>query len=209
MEKSPYSEIIEERRDPDRGLRSAARFLAVLLAVVAAVLFVFTAVLAGVQVSGSSMEPTLQSGDYLFVNLLASPDRGDIIVIEEEDRDTAGNVTSRWLIKRVIGLPGDIVWAENGVLYRIEAGDDGTADKESYIVEEDYLNGEWTWKNTFSEVLISEGCVYVLGDNRNNSHDSRSSDLGELELSAMLGVVCGWSVSIRGFTNGLMALIGK
>ena len=209
MEKSPYSEILEDRRDPDRGLRSAARFLAVLLAVVAVILFVFTAVLAGVQVSGSSMEPTLQSGDYLFVNLLADPARGDIIVIEEEDRDTAGNVTSRWLIKRVIGLPGDTVWAENGVLYRIEAGDDGSAEEDSYIVEEDYLNGEWTWKNTFSAVTVPDGYVYVLGDNRNNSHDSRSSDLGPLPLSSMLGVVCGWSVSVRSFTNGLMGLFGR
>lgn len=193
-----YRQNIERLRDPDREFISQVRFLCWLVVIIAALCFLFTQILIGVRVSGNSMQPTLQNGDYLFVSTIGAPQRGDIVVIEEDEYES-GAVVSRWLIKRVVGLPGDTVWAEDGVLYRIDAGTEG-----SYAVSEPYLAEEWTRDNTFDAVTVQEGYVFVLGDNRNNSHDSRA--IGALPMSRMLGVVTGWSIEIKGVLSGFFGL---
>ncbi len=206
-ERINYEEVIESRRYPERETLSTLRFFAVLLAVFAAFIFVFTHVLIGVQVSGSSMEPTLyggkpngdgtySGGDYLFVNTLDRIDYGDIIVFHATP-DISDNSE---LIKRVIGLPGDSVYAVNGVLYRIRAGSSSPE-----IVEEPYLGEAWT--ETFpsagdtrdyvhdGKVVVPEGMVFVLGDHRSVSKDSRS--FGPIPLDNVVGVVTGWSLKHR------------
>ncbi len=192
MSAEEYKQALERVRDPDRELRSQVRFVAWLLIVAAIFAFVFTQVLIGVRVFGDSMNPTLQGGDYLFVYTFDSPARGDIIVTREKEYDKDGKVISEYLIKRVVALPGDTIWAEDGVLYLCVAGSEGY-----YAVEEPYLNEEWTHDTEIAPITVSEGHVFVLGDNRNHSLDSR--DLGELPLSDMLGVVTGWSMQIKGF----------
>jgi len=102
------------------------------------------------------MRPTLQDGEYILVNKLAykfsEPKRGDIIVFifpvnPEED-----------LIKRIVGIPGDTVTVQDGVL-----SVNGTAVDEPYINAPPAYNGTWQ---------VPEGNLFVLGDNRNDSRDS-------------------------------------
>lgn len=132
-------------------------------------------------------------GDYLFVNTLDRPDHGDIIVFHA----TPNISNNSELIKRVIGLPGDAIRAQNGVLYRKNAGADSFE-----VVEEPYLGEVWT--ETFPSpgekrgyivdgcIVVPAGMVFVMGDHRSVSSDSRS--FGPIPMDSIVGVVTGWSL---------------
>lgn len=126
----------------------------VVLAVV--LFFGINAVSARVRVDGSSMLPTLQNGEFILVNRLSyrtgEMQRGDIIVF----RST--NEVGKDLIKRIIGLPGDDVFIQNGQVLV-----NGQPLSEPYTAAPPRYNGEWR---------VPEGHVFVLGDNRNDSSDS-------------------------------------
>ncbi len=110
------------------------------------------------QVSGLSMEPHIVSGEYVLINTiayrLAPPHRGDIIAFRH-DGDPP-----EIFIKRVIGLPGDRVRIERGTVFL-----NGVPLSEPYI--------RFTDTRSFPEVTVPPGAVFVLGDNRANSEDSR------------------------------------
>lgn len=111
------------------------------------------------RVEGHSMMPTLKEGEYLIINKLSyyleEPQRGDIIVLHyPRDR-------SREYIKRIIGLPGD----------QIEIGD-GQVEVNGVVLNEPYLNGAPVYQE--QSWVVPEGSFFVLGDNRNNSSDSRA-----------------------------------
>ena len=123
-------------------------------------------------VSGESMDDTLHNGNYLIVNKLAyklgEPARGDIIVFDSGDEEH-----ELW-VKRVIGLPGDVIKTDGKTLYINDA-----KASEPYIKKGTVAQGEMqTW-------TVPEGAVFVMGDNRNNSTDSRI--IGCVEESAVLG----------------------
>lgn len=199
-EENKFGELLAERRDPHREFLSTVRFFVVLLAVFLCFTILFTQIFIGVQVVGTSMEPTLESGDYLFINTAVSPEHGDIVVIEANEKDSVHDETvHKWIIKRVIGLPGDTIKAENGILYRKDAGG-----SDFYVVEEPYLGEAWAERNTIPETVVEKGEIFVLGDHRSVSLDSRS--LGALELSDVMGVVTGWSLACKGFLTGLFGL---
>jgi signal peptidase I len=138
--------------------------------VLAVVLYVgINAVSARVRVDGFSMRPTLQDGEYILVNKLAykfsEPKRGDIIVFifpvnPEED-----------LIKRIIGIPGDTITVQDGVLTV-----NGTVVNEPYINAPPAYNGTWQ---------VPAGNLFVLGDNRNDSRDSHQ--WGLLPIQNVIG----------------------
>lgn len=150
----------------------------------AAVLFVgINAISARVRVDGYSMQPTLEDGEFILVNKMSYQwseiQRGDIIVfhfpLNPEDE----------LIKRVIGLPGDTVSVQNGRVYV-----NGLALNESYISQTPSYSGEWT---------VTDGHIFVLGDNRNNSNDSK--DWGLLPIENIVGkaVLIYWPPPVWGF----------
>lgn len=127
-------------------------------------------------VNGVSMQPTLSDGDNLIVDKLSyrfhDPDRFDIIVFPQED--------GRYFIKRIIGLPGENV--------RI--------DEDGFI----YINGENLQESYGKEVMRDPGLAkdgiqlgadeyFVLGDNRNNSEDSRYADMGNVKKRNIIGKV--------------------
>lgn len=138
--------------------------------VLAVVLFIgINAVSARVRVDGQSMRPTLEDGEFLLVNktvyFFGDVSRGDIVVFhfplnpEEE------------LIKRVIGLPGDSVAVRDSQLFV-----NGQMLNEPYIAQAPLYSGEW---------VVTEGHLFVLGDNRNNSNDSK--DWGLLPMENVVG----------------------
>jgi len=104
------------------------------------------------------MEPQISSGEYVLINTLAyrfgSPQHGDVVAFRH-DGDTPETY-----IKRVIALPGDRVRVDRGEVYV-----NGAALNEPYVRFPD--------KRSFSEITVPANSVYVLGDNRANSEDSR------------------------------------
>lgn len=136
-----------------------------------AVLFLaINALSARVRVDGFSMKPTLQDGEFVLVNRLAyrvgTPQRGDIIVFH-----FPLDPGSQDLIKRVIGLPGDVVSVKSGVL-----SVNGQPLQEPYIAAAPMYSGKW-------DVPPDE--LFVLGDNRNDSSDSHA--WGMLPLKEVVG----------------------
>lgn len=135
-------------------LRVIIEYALIILAVFAIRTFVITRV----RVDGSSMENTLHHNDIMLLNIISyklkDPERFDIIVFKYEKQS---------LIKRVIGLPGDrVAYIKGKVLLNGEAINETYVDKEN--------NQEWI---DYKEITIPEGKYYVLGDNRDNSSDSR------------------------------------
>ena len=192
---TPYKDLLRERKEPNYEFYSTVKFLFVLLSVLACFTIVFTQILIGVKVVGPSMLPTLETGDYLFVSTLAEPNHGDIVVVPNP-RPSGG----QYLIKRVVGLPGDTIKAENGILYR-----KGPGESDFSAVVEGYLEGAWTHENKILPVTIKPGHMYVLGDNRNNSTDSR--ELDQFKIVEMLGVVTDWSIAHKEFLTAVFGFL--
>ncbi len=129
-----------------------------------------------VDVVGVSMNPTLESGDKIIVsNLFYTPKQGDIIVFRKDEyRDEP-------LVKRIIAVEGQTVDIDfnRGIVYV-----DGEPIDEPYIAEptvdeEDFVG----------PVTVDEGCVFVMGDNRNHSTDSRYSSIGFVDERCIMGKV--------------------
>ncbi|HUG33464.1 MAG TPA: signal peptidase I [Anaerolineales bacterium] len=131
--------------------------------------FGINAVSARVRVDGFSMNPSLANGEYILVNKLAyrlgEPARGDIVVFSfplDPEQD---------LIKRVIGLPGETVSIQNG-----QVSVNGDLLEEPYIAASPLYNGTW---------VVTDGQLFVLGDNRNESKDSH--EWGLLPMENIIG----------------------
>lgn len=125
-----------------------------------------------------SMEGTLSENDYLFVSkkaykLFGSPKRGDIIVFDSEFELVSGK--TKQLIKRIIGLPGDTVAIHNGSVIL-----------NGHAIEEAYIKDGYT-STEMDELTVPEGSLFVMGDNRQSSADSRDSRIGCVELSKVTG----------------------
>jgi signal peptidase I len=124
----------------------------------AAIVFAVVALRPG-QVSGISMEPGIVSDDYVVINALgyklASPAHGDIVAFNHQR--SAPTV----YIKRLIGVPGDRIAIDRGVVRR-----------NGVVLDEPYVTFHDT--RSFAPVVVPPGSYYVLGDNRANSDDSRA-----------------------------------
>lgn len=125
-------------------------------------------------VVGVSMEPSLYNGQSILIDrfayVLSSPKRGDVIVFLPN-----GNENAHYYVKRVVAVPGDEVLIENGVLYV-------NGDKNTWT-EEKILDAGIAENN----LTIRKGEYFCIGDNVNNSEDSRSANVGPVKDSDIIG----------------------
>ena len=165
-----------ERRDrqPDRGLFEWAQ--ALVCSVLAAVL-VFAFGVRVVGVSGGSMRNTLQNGDLLLVvngALCGRYEAGDVVIAAKASFENGEPI-----VKRVIATEGQTVDVDfnRGVVYV-----DGAELEEPYIREATHLDLGMEFPLT-----VPEGCVFLMGDNRNESRDSREPSLGAVDTRCLIG----------------------
>ena len=149
-----------ERRSRKEG-RGLLEFLIILLVAFALVFGVVRPfIVEAFYIPSESMVPTLEVGDRVFVNKFiyrfSEPQRGDIVVFESMEGDEED------LIKRIVGLPGDRVAVLDGVLF---------VNSERW--EEPYVNEQFPDNSSYGPTTVPEGGVFVMGDNRTNSRDSR------------------------------------
>lgn len=161
MESYQTETVPEPELQKKTGRSGVLRFILDVLEtlVLSLVLFaVINAISARIRVDGFSMEPTLKTGEFVIVNKLAyklgNPKLGDVIVFHYP-RDP-----EQEYIKRVIGVPGDNIRVENGLVYL-----NGIALNEPYIAAAPAYQNNW---------IVPENSLFVLGDNRNNSSDSHN-----------------------------------
>lgn len=178
--------------------------LIVLVVLVLTVEIVFTMNYSGVYIVHSSMRPTLTGadsedvigGDYVYVNKNAEADYGDIVVVSVDNNG--------FFIKRAIAFGGDTVKLVKGELYIKYKGD-----SEFTRVDEPYIFPEYNHpnlkKNNFHAndggYVVPDGHFFLLGDNRNDSSDSR--ELGSFQISRLDGVVTKWSLEHKAFLTAL------
>ncbi len=194
-ESSNVVEQTEEKKKETKKLKKSDKiFFAVtstLIVILSVYLLLFSFVFFHVAVSGRSMNETLTNGDILIVNKLKTPQLGDVIIIS--DMKDNGD----WLIKRVIGVEGDVITIKDGEVYR-----------NGELLVEDYIKGK-TYApdcldpNDIAETsyVVGEGEIFFLGDNREDSLDSRH--YGNCKFSSIEGVVPEFSIKIKGVTTSV------
>lgn len=172
----------------NEAIRALREWGPVLIAAVVIALFTRLVLVQAYHIPSLSMSPTLDEGDRVIVNRLSynfgEPERGQVIVFEKPPNQQSD---ANDLIKRVVGLPGETLQFRDGEVYVDEM-----------LVEEPYLAAQdSTRPRSFSipgcaqadpsptECLVPDGYVFVMGDNRNGSQDSRS--FGPIEQSTIVG----------------------
>ncbi len=127
-------------------------------------------------VVGVSMEPTLYNGQKILINrflyVLSSPKQGDVVVFLPN-----GNENAHYYVKRVAAVPGDKVWIKDGVLYVNGLESIWCTEK---ILEPGIAENEFT---------LQSGEYFCIGDNPNNSEDSRSANIGPVNEADIIGEV--------------------
>ncbi|WP_318264370.1 signal peptidase I [Amedibacterium intestinale] len=162
---------MKNKKDKYDILYSILDFLRMILVAFIILMLVFTFVLRKNTVVGSSMYPTLEDGEHVIVNVAASYltdiERFDVVVVHSPDNKDL------W-VKRVIGLPGETISYQDGILY--------VDNKE---IEEPFLDKNYveqvvkqqqlkTFTQDMAPVTLKDNEYFLMGDNRNNSMDSRS-----------------------------------
>lgn len=132
-------------------------------------------------VVGESMEPTLRPGDHIYYTGFSKARFNDLVIFD------AGAVYGR-VVKRVVGLPGDT----------ISISSDGRLIRNHVLMEEPYLQLDALGNSGMAEITVAAGELFVLGDNRAESIDSRDVRIGPIKQDAVLGVVSNFVRAIGG-----------
>lgn len=154
-------------------------WLQAIVPVVVGVVLVFTFLGRITIVDGGSMLPTLEHGDRMLVwSLGYEPKQGDIVVLTKEFEDVTGPI-----VKRVIAVGGQTVDIDYAA---------GTVSVDGEVLVEDYIlepMEQQFWQG-IDHITVPEGEIFVMGDNRNISNDSRNPALGTVDTRYVLGKTC-------------------
>ena len=181
LPREPEEETNEEQA-PRRPGADLYDWLQMFLGCVVAAVVLFNCVARLTRVDGDSMNNTLQDGEIMLIwSLGYTPKQGDIVVLNKTPVLLTGWTEPRAIVKRVIATGGQTVDIDYmaGLVYV-----DGQPLDEPYLPEEMYLPGP-TMQQTHWEV--PEGSIFVMGDNRNLSTDSRDIQLGPIDTDYILG----------------------
>ena len=152
-------------------LRTLLNTVAVLIVVAAAAVLVSTIFMPVIQVSGDSMSPTLNDGDILITFNTDQIEYGDLCCVSWQNK---------MLLKRVIGLPGDTVSIQDdGSVYV-----NGALLDEPYVIEKSVGDCEIAFP-----YKVPDNQIFILGDNRIRSVDSRNKDIGSITKEQIIGKV--------------------
>jgi signal peptidase I len=173
-----------------RNRRLAIEWTILIIAALVIAFLIKTFLFQAFYIPSGSMEPTLKIGDRVLVNKLSYDlhdiHRGDIIVFKAPAEAQAGNIKD--LVKRVIGLPGDVVEARDDTGAVCDT-DDPSKVCHVYVndrrLDEPYVHGQTT--DNMPRTKVPAGHLFMMGDNREFSHDSRY--FGTIERSAVIGRV--------------------
>ena len=181
MPEGPQPEEADEapvKRSPSTGLDLYLN-VRVLVSMMAVFVMLFTFVARIIVVSGPSMENTLIERDLILVwSLGYTPKQGDIVVLTQESYQEDS------IVKRVIAVGGqrvDIDYSSGTVEV------DGVPLKEDYTKEKMQFPGYPGYGEGINHVTVPEGCIFVMGDNRNQSADSRYPDIGIVDTRCVIG----------------------
>ena len=168
IDKTP-EEILAEQ------LKSTYEWIQCFIAALVFCVFLFLFIFKVIDVIGTSMYPTLNDGDKMLVSgLFYKPKPGDVVVLKKDEYDP-----NKALVKRVIAVEGQEINMdfEKGIVYI-----DGEEIHEDYIADLTYNKLDFIGPKT-----VPEHCVFVMGDNRNMSTDSRKKEIGMVDSRLLLG----------------------
>lgn len=194
-EQKSVSETDDLGGEPDKsGMRELLSFAGIILLALAFAFLIITYVFRSYAVDGPSMESTLQNNDKLIIWKVPRtwaritgnqyiPPRGDIIVFEESNLSGCGQDSSRQLIKRVIGLPGDKVVIKNGVVTIYDKQYPAGFKPDKQLPYAKTINIPTTTPN--ETIQLNSHQLFVMGDNRTVSCDSRV--FGPIDTNQVIG----------------------
>lgn len=158
-------------RKKDRYVRTLLSTISILVVVAAGAVLISTLMMPALQVTGTSMEPTLENDDIVLARRGASYNRGDVV---------AFYYNNKVLLKRVIGLPGDQIYID----------EDGTVTVNGNKLDEPYLTEKSLGECDIDfPYQVPDGKLFVLGDHRSTSVDSRSKTVGCISTDMVVGTL--------------------
>jgi len=172
-EKKKADKRPEEKTDSKAEFYYTVKSLTTVLVVL---VLVFTFVGRIILVDGASMEPTLLHGEVMLVRSLGySPRQGDVVVLAKD-----GFHNGDAIVKRVVATGGQKVEIDY---------DAGTVFVDGVALDEPYIKELMVqqYYQTITDITVPEGSIFVMGDNRNNSDDSRNEQLGTVDAKLVLG----------------------
>jgi signal peptidase I len=174
----PYSTLKRGMDAIKRAIAAFFDFLQGIVVVLAVLVMIYLFLVSPQEISGASMEPNFHNGEYILTNKILykfrEPIRGDIVIFKSPRNKEID------YIKRIIGLPGDIVSLRQGIIHVNEQP-----------IQEPYLAPGVTsfggnYLSEGQEIIVPPGTYFVLGDNRPHSSDSR--EFGPIPLEDIIGV---------------------
>ncbi len=177
-------DIIEWYKQLNKGVKSAIKFICFVL-VVATIMWAFIHFLYGpMLVAGDSMNPALSDDDIIIIDKTAywskEPERYDIVAFKYKYDH------SQLYIKRIIGLPGETLYIEDNKIYILN---EETGEFERLQEYYGIYEGQAKYQDC-DKMTLGDDEYFVLGDNRNDSEDSRSTGVGAVKRELLVGRAC-------------------